>query len=285
MLRILGEHHDVEAVTTERPGHARELVRSASAPAGGWAAVVAFGGDGTVNEVLNGLVGCATPLGVLAGGATNVYCRLLDLPPSPLAGAMRLAALLDADAARVVDVGHANERAFAFCSGVGLDATTVRRVDRHPRRKARLGPLYFTAVALRTFLRDYLGDPPCLRVSVAGRTLEGISAVIQNGEFYAFFASRPVRIASGATLAGGTLAGVALEPIDALRAPDLLRRMLSASGAVGEHPSIAAFADATTIDVESIDGRPLPLQVDGDFVGDLPSVRYSVAPGALRVVA
>src|SRR5829696_8641092 len=122
---------DVEAVDTQRRGHAIELSREAAGE--GYDVVVAFGGDGTVNEAANGLAGSSTALTCLPGGATNVYCRMLGIPTDVVDATEHLLRRADAWQARAVDLGRVNDRWFTFSAGAGLDAAVVERVDSHPR--------------------------------------------------------------------------------------------------------------------------------------------------------
>ena len=135
---------EVEAVDTQRKGHAIELCREAADE--GYDVVVAFGGDGTVNEAANGLAGSDTVLTCLPGGATNVYCRMLGIPTDVvdatehlLAARGRLAAARGRSRRASTTAGSRSPRA------PGLDATVVERVDSHPRLKARFGPYYYAA--------------------------------------------------------------------------------------------------------------------------------------------
>ena len=100
--------------------------------------VVAFGGDGTINEAANGLAGSDTPLTCLPGGATNVYPRMLGLPNDVVDATEHLLRVADDWHPRWVDLGEVNGRLFTFAAGAGLDASVVRRVDAHPQAQ---GPL------------------------------------------------------------------------------------------------------------------------------------------------
>jgi diacylglycerol kinase family enzyme len=150
--------YQVDAIDTERRDHATELCREAARE--GYDLVVAFGGDGTVNEAANGLVGSDTPLSCLPGGRTNVFHRILGIPTDVVDATEHLLALVDDWHPRKVDVARVNGRHFVFSAGVGLDASVVERVDAHPRLKARLGEWYYTWVATNTFNRRYLIKPP-----------------------------------------------------------------------------------------------------------------------------
>src|SRR3982751_5638870 len=125
VVYALQGRYDVEAVDTQRRGHATELTREAASE--GYDVVVAFGGDGTVNEAANGIAGTDTPLTCLPGGATNVYCRMLGIPNDVVDATEHLLALADAWRPRSVDLGAVNGRRFTFSAGAGLDASVVER--------------------------------------------------------------------------------------------------------------------------------------------------------------
>src|SRR5918995_3418065 len=166
---------DVEAIDTQRKGHAIELCREAADE--GYDVVVAFGGDGTVNEAANGLIGSNTPLTCLPGGSTNVFCRTLGIPNDVVDATEHLLRMADEFEPRRVDLGRMNGRAFTSSCGVGLDASVVERVDAHPKLKTRLSEYYFTYAALSTFNRKYLVKPPRMRVRAGGEELTGVTAI------------------------------------------------------------------------------------------------------------
>src|SRR5665648_80891 len=142
VVYALRGRYEVEAVDTERKGHATQLCREAAQE--GYDVAVAFGGDGTVNEAANGLVGSTTALSVLPGGSNNVFCKVLGIPHEIVDATEHLLRVADTWHPRRADLGRVNGRAFTFTAGYGLDASVVERVDRHPHLKARFGPYYFT---------------------------------------------------------------------------------------------------------------------------------------------
>src|ERR1700704_3330383 len=145
----------------------------------GYDVVVAFGGDGTVNEAANGLLGSSTPLCCLPGGSANVFGKMLGIPGDLVDATEHLLAMADDWRPRKVDLGVVNGRCFTFASGLGLDASVVERVDANPLRKARLGPYFFTWIAVSTFMRRYLLSPPRLTVRTAdGEELDGVTAIV-----------------------------------------------------------------------------------------------------------
>ena len=275
--------YDVEAVETERRGHAMDICREAASE--GYDVVVAFGGDGTVNEAANGLAGSNTPLTCLPGGSNNVVCKILGIPTDVVDATEHLLRLADAWSPRSIDLGQANGRWFTFAAGMGLDASVVERVDRHPHLKARFGPWYYASAAVATFLRRYVVRPPRLDVEVAGQTLRGVSLFLQNGEHYTYFRSRPVDLFEGARLDSGDLAGAVLARANPIDVPTVMFRALSGAARVARHRQVSAFRGVTEIRARSVDGRAIPLEVDGDHIADEVEAVFSVTPGALRVVA
>jgi diacylglycerol kinase family enzyme len=284
VVYALQARYDVEAVDTERRDHATQICREAAGE--GYDLVVAFGGDGTVNEAANGLLGSDTPLSCLPGGATNVFHRTIGIPGDVVDATEHLLGLADDFQPRKVDLGVVNGRAFVFSSGVGLDASVVERVDAHPKLKARLGPYYYSWAAVSTFNRRYLVKPPQMRVTVGGETLDAVTVIAQNSDPFTYFGSRPIRVCEGAGLDTGSLSVAALRKATPLELPTLIPRLLSGrAGTVSKHRQIAPFPAVAEALVESADGRPLPVQVDGDYIGDEQTVRFSAAPSALTVVS
>jgi diacylglycerol kinase family enzyme len=274
---------EVDAVDTEARGHATELCREAAHE--GYDVVVAFGGDGTVNEAANGLLGSPTPLCCLPGGSANVFGKMLGIPGDVVDATEHLLAMADDWRPRKVDLGVVNGRCFTFASGLGLDASVVERVDANPRMKARLGPYFFTWVAVSTFLRRYVVSPPKLEVQANGETFAGVTAIIQNGSPFTYFQNRPVEIADGATLDSGALASGVLHRATLLSMPFIAWRALSSRARVAGNRQVTGLKDLNELVVRSSDGRSLPLQVDGDYLGEVTEARYSIMPRALNVVA
>jgi len=166
VIAALGSRYEVDAVETQRRGHAIELAREGARE--GYETVIAFGGDGTVNEAANGLAGSSVPLTCLPGGSANVFCKLLGIPGELVDATEHLLGLAERFAPRAVDLGVVEGRHYTFSAGVGLDADVVRAVDARPRLKARFGPYFFSAVAGLMFARRYTVRPPRMFVSVGG---------------------------------------------------------------------------------------------------------------------
>jgi diacylglycerol kinase family enzyme len=284
VVYALKGRYEVDAVDTESRGHATELCREAAHE--GYDVVVAFGGDGTVNEAANGLLGSPTPLYPLPGGSANVFAKMLGVPGELVDATEHLLAIADDWRPRKVDLGVVNERCFTFNSGVGLDASVVARVDARPELKARFGPYFFTAQAIATYLGKYLMRAPRLEVQAAGGDCwRGVTAVVQNGAPFTYFHERPIEIAAGAALDSGALAGAVLRRATPLAVSLLGMRALSPGARVVGRRQVAGFEGVEGLTVRAVDGRALPLQVDGDYLGEVVEARYSIRPSALNVVA
>jgi diacylglycerol kinase family enzyme len=284
VIYALQGRYDVEAIDTQSQGHATELCREAAKA--GYDVVVAFGGDGTVNEVANGLAGTDTPITCLPGGATNVYCRTLGIPNDVVDATEHLLLIADDFRPRRVDTGLMNGRHFVFASGVGLDASVVERVDAHPYRKAKFGEYYFTWAAISSFNKTYLVKPPRVKVEVGGDTVDAVTVIVQNSDPFTYFGTRPIRICEGAGLETGSLGLTVLRRATLLEMPTLIPRIFSGrAGTVVRHRQVTGFAPLESFSVVSADGRPFPVEADGDFMGRSERVDYGVAPRSLAVVA
>ena len=289
VVYALQARYEVEAVDTEAAEHAIEIGREART--GGYDIVVAFGGDGTLNEVVNGLAGTDVPVSVLPGGSTNVVCRTLGIPNDVVDATEHLIGLADDFRPRKIDLGRCNGRHFVFACGVGLDATVVKRVDAHPRLKARARQWYYTWAAISGFYRHYLRDPVRLELELEGETLEGVTAIAQNSDPFTYFANIPIRICEDISLDDGTISMALLRRAKQRDMLPIASRVLSNSLHASKHRQIDEFDDVTRASVRSIstdaDGvaRPFPVQVDGDYIGEYTELDFSVEPGALTIVA
>lgn len=281
---------DVEAVTTQAQNHATEIGREACG--GGYDVIVAFGGDGTLNEVVNGVAGTDLPVAILPGGSTNVVCRTLGMPNDVVDATEHLLALADDWQPRKIDLGKVDDRYFVFACGAGLDATVVKRVDRNPTMKGNAGPYYYSWAGIASFYRKYLVNPIQMRTQVEGREpVEGITTIVQNSDPFSYFASRPIRVCEGIAIDDGTLSMAVLKRAAQRDMPTLVRRLFSESKPAARHRQVAHFDDVMMATVETAsegkDGSPcpFPLQVDGDYIGERERIELRAVPGALTIVA
>lgn len=291
VVYALQARYEVEAIDTEASEHAIELGRDARH--GEYDIVVAFGGDGTLNEVANGLAGTDVPVSVLPGGSTNVVCRTLGIPNDVVDATEHLISIADDFRPRKIDLGSINGRHFVFACGMGLDATVVKRVDSHPRMKARAGQWYFTWAAISGFYRDYMRNPIRMAVELEGNRFEGITTVLQNSDPFTYFGDRPVRVCEGAALDNGTLSLSVLRRAAQRDMPTVAARVLGQGerSRPTSHRQIDHAEGVTEALIQSLsedeDGTPrrFPVQVDGDYIGDFAELKASVEPRALTIVA
>ena len=289
VVYALQGRYEVEAVSTMARNHATEICREAQD--GDFDVVVAFGGDGTLNEVANGLAHTDIPVSVLPGGSTNVVARTLGIPNDVVDATEHLLGLADDFSPRQIDLGIANGRHFLFACGAGLDATTAQLVDARPRIKARAGRWFYTGVAVSSFYRRYLRNPVRMRMRIDGEASEGVTAIAQNSDPFTYFGRLPVRVCEGAALDNGTLSVAMLRRAAQRDVPTIAFRVLSERVRIPDHRQIDHYAGVTEARIESTsldaDGRirPFPVQVDGDYIGEHGELDLGIDPGALTVVA
>jgi diacylglycerol kinase family enzyme len=258
-----------EVVFTERPGHAVEIARDR---AGDAAAVYVFAGDGTYNEVLNGLE-ADVPVGFLPGGGTSVLPRALGLPRDAVAAARRVAE----GKTRRISLGRVNGRRFGFNAGLGFDAEVVRCVDVQGRRAdgKRPGDLAFLRLGLARAFARRGRFPPVLELEGLGRAA---FCLVANGDPYTYAGRLPMRFSREGSFERGleVVAPVALGPLGVAR---LLAGALSGRGASG-HVLVAHDADRLVVRCDA----PLPLQADGEDLGDVESAVFEAERDAVAVL-
>ena len=281
VVAAIGARHKLELLQTGHAGQATEL--AARAVADGTEVVAVLGGDGTVNEVVNGLRGSDAALALLGGGRVNVVARGLGLPADPDRATARLLDLLAAGARRRLTLGVAGERCFALNAGLGLGGAIVREVERRQRAKQLYGDRAYVAAGLKALLVDYDRDHPHLTVHLPdGRPpLRGFFALVGNGDPFTYLGRRPFRPTPQATWDGG---------LDLLVGQTMATRSLAraVTGMLSPHPR-AGYPGLPVL--HDIDGFslsadiPLPFQLDGEYVGDRTSVTFGSLRSALSVVA
>ncbi len=263
VARVLGA---AETVFTERAGHAVELARDAETEA-----VVVFSGDGGFNEALNG-VRSGTVLGFVPGGGTSVLPRALGLPRDPLAAARSLAA----GRTRRISLGRANGRRFGFAAGVGLDAELVRRMDARGRAQdgRRPGDLTFAWTILRTLAEHRIRFDPALEVAGTGRAA---FALVANADPYSYVGRLPLRLPRGARLEGG-LDVLAPRSLRMTGLPGAVRYVLTGRTRL----PLIVLRDRDLIEIRC--DAPMPLQLDGEDVGDVTEVVFEAERDAVEVL-
>lgn len=279
----LASGFDLTCVMPDERGHATELSRDAAAD--GYDVVVAMGGDGTVNEAANGIIGSDTALACLPTGRTNVFCRSIGVPLNVAKATARLLTLADSLPLRTIDTGTMNGRHFVFAAGIGLGAAANQRMNGRPGAKRFSGPYYFTYAAARSIGREYLFRPPRLRLLVGDRQVPGMTVIAQNSDPLTYFGRRPIRVCEGAGFENGSISLAVLKRASPLELLTLPPRLASDSSAtVLRHSKVEGFAAVDSASVEAIDSL-LPVEVDGEYVGAVDRIRFGTAPRSLRVVA
>jgi diacylglycerol kinase family enzyme len=262
---------EVDTLLTERPRHAADL---AAAAGDSYDRVYVFGGDGAFNEVANGLE-ADVPVGFLPGGASSVLTRALGLPRDPVACARLLAG---SDRERRISLGKVNGRRFTFSAGLGLDAELVRMVDDLGRLDGRRPGDVAYAKALAGILARRGGRlPPAMTVLGHGRVA---FALVANCDPYTYVGSLPVHAAPQARFDLG-LDLVAPRSVAPWQLPRLAAWALAGRGQVSSAKALYLH-DFDELEIEC--DVALPLQVDGEDIGDVTSARFEAERDALRVL-
>ncbi|HEY2332027.1 MAG TPA: diacylglycerol kinase family protein [Acidimicrobiales bacterium] len=279
--KALSEKHEVVAARTSHRGHATELAREAVAER--MDAVVVFGGDGTLNEAANGLIGTDVALAILPGGSTNVFARTIGMTNDAVSAVDVLLDALARSAIEPIGIGTANGRAFLFHAGLGYDAAIVAEVERHQSLKRLAGQALFAFAAVDTWLRHYDRDRPHFAVHLPdGTTIEnGYYTIVLNTDPYTFLGSRPFRIAPEAGL-GSPLAAITVQSLALWPLTQVAAAALTNSEKVRSHPSVDYRADLAELRI--VGYRPFPYQLDGDHLGDVNEVTFRHIPDAIRMV-
>ncbi|HUR85290.1 MAG TPA: diacylglycerol kinase family protein, partial [Solirubrobacteraceae bacterium] len=263
VARALGA---VETVFTERAGHATELAGAAETEA-----VVVYSGDGGFNEVLNGARPGAV-LGFVPGGGTSVLPRALGLARDPVEAARALAT----GRTRRISLGRANGRRFGFAAGVGLDAELVRRMDARGRdaNGRRPGDLAFALTAVRTLAERRVRFDPVLEVAGRGRAA---FALVANADPYSYVGRLPLRLPRGARFQGG-LDLLAPRRLHARDLPGAVSYILTGRTRL----PLIVVRDSDRIEIRC--DAPMPLQLDGEDVGDVLDIVFEAERDAVDVL-
>lgn len=280
IAKALAADFKLEVAETMRRHHASEL--AADAVERGFRAVVAFGGDGTINEVAQPLVGTDVALGLLPGGTTNVMARSLGIPQDPVEATAFAASRARSGPARSINVGRINSRFFLFSAGVGFDGEVVKRVEANPEAKRRSREWFFLREALSAAWHEYRGAPARIELEVEGPAPVRVTlAICANARPFTYFRRWPVDACPQAHLDEG-LDVLALTRVRGIDIPRIAWALLVSRGHIGWKTAVYVHdtpAARLRCDV------PLPAQVDGDYIGDVVSAELRLEPGALRLLA
>ncbi|GGS91634.1 diacylglycerol/lipid kinase family protein [Streptomyces chromofuscus] len=300
LIHALASEMKLEAVTTEYRGHARDLGRQA-AESDDIDLVVALGGDGTVNEVVNGLLhngpapGHVPGLAVVPGGSTNVFARALGLPNDAVEATGALLDALREGSERTVGLGLTSgtpgtedeavpSRWFTFNAGLGFDAGVVGRVEQQRER----GRKSTHALYVRQVLRQLLGEPSRRTGSIslerAGEdpVTDLLLCIASNTAPWTFLGNRPMYASPQASFDTG-LDVFGLTRMSTAAVARYGTQLLTSSPERGPHGKHAvSLHDLSEFTLHS--KVPLPLQMDGDHLGLRTSVTFTGVRRALRVI-
>jgi len=271
----LARRADVVMRQTEAKGHAVELAAAAAADDAD--AVVVFSGDGTYNEAINGAAG-RLPFGFVPGGGASVFPRALGLPRDPAAAADRVAEALEAGRTLSIGLGRVNGRLFCFSAGIGFDAEAVRRIDRRGRDDdgRRAGNAVFAATVVAILVERRLRMPAQLTVAGYGRAA---FLFVANGHPYTYAGPLAVTISADADFGGG-LDFVAPREISPGALPALAVKGFR--GSLTTDPRVISGHDLDAFEVHC--DRSLPLQADGEDLGDVTRASFTAERDALDIL-
>jgi diacylglycerol kinase family enzyme len=290
LAHALASELKLEVLVTRYRGHAAEA--TAQAVRDGVELLVAHGGDGTVNEVANGMLqgtggpvsgrpGGGPALAVVPGGSANVFARALGMPRDPVEATAQILRSLTAGHSRMVGLGRADDRWFTFNAGMGWDADVVAEVEQMRFRGLAATPLRYAATALRQYYRQWR-EPQQMTVEVPGlvEPTDVRVAFISNTSTWTYLGGRAVHTNPGASFSTG-LGLFALRSLGIGTVSHVLHEILRAGGDprgrnVVRHDAVALVKVSTE--------TPVALQLDGDHLGERSEVEFLSVPEALRVV-
>ena len=280
---------------TRYRGHATTLARGAAAE--GYGLVLTLGGDGTVNEAVNGLLrgtqtasngqpehnGRAPALAPLPGGNANVFARNLGLPPDPVDAADQVVDALTAHRCRSVGLGLADDRYFAFNSGLGIDAEVVRAVEGRRAHGRSVSPALYLRMAMRQFykLTDRRHPSVMLEQSGGGRDGPLFWCTVSNTSPWTYLGRRPVSTNPQASFDSG-LDVFGMRTLSTASTLRTLRQMLTPRTEPPRGRALIVRHDLDELTLEA--DRPVAFQIDGEYVGERERVTFRAVPHAIRVV-
>ena len=294
LVRALRSEVDLSVRYTRRRGHAMDLAREAAQE--GVDLVVTLGGDGTVNEVVNGLMAAEPPtfrtgttsaerlpaLATVPGGSTNVFARALGLPREWPDGTSMILEGLRLGRSRTIGLGRADDRYFTFCAGFGVDAAVIHRVEQARRR----GRVSSPALYLRSTVRQYFlasdRRHPAINLERPGESAEDelATVIIQNTAPWTYLGEREINPNPDASFD----LGLDVLALRQLRVASTTRTVTQffARNADPHGRQVLRLHDVAEFTLLS--ARPQAFQLDGDYLGEREKVRFTSVPEALRVI-
>ncbi|MFI2661157.1 diacylglycerol/lipid kinase family protein [Micromonospora carbonacea] len=294
LVRALRSEVDLSVRYTRRRGHAMDLAREAAEE--GVDLVVTLGGDGTVNEVVNGLMAAEPPtirtggspaerlpaLATVPGGSTNVFARALGLPREWPEGTSMILEGLRLGRSRTIGLGRADDRYFTFCAGFGLDAAVIHRVEQARRR----GRVSTPALYLRSTVNQYfLGSNrrhPTISLERPGEVTEGeiATVIIQNTAPWTYLGEREINPNPAASFD----LGLDVLAMRQLRVASTARTVTQFFSHTPNPRGRQVLQLHDLAEFTLVASRPQAFQLDGDYLGEREKVRFASVPAALRVI-
>ena len=299
IVRALSSAVDLEVVETRYRGHATSL--AATARREGFGLVLTLGGDGTVNEAVNGILGDAAAcqgsgnrgpaasadhlpaLAALPGGNANVFTRAVGMPPDLVDAVGQVIESLATGRHRRIGVGLAGDRYFTFNAGLGLDAEVVRAVDGYRSSGRAASTALYVRMTLRQFYLVTDRRRPALTLERGGHPSDGplFLGIVSNTSPWTYLGRRPVYTNPQAGFDSG-LDLFALRSLGSASLCRTLRQMLS-DGRPPRGRTVLTLHDQGELTLRS--ARPVAFQVDGEYMGEHELVRFRSVPDALRIIA
>lgn len=296
LVHALADEVDLEVVRTEHRGHAAEIAGRAREERADLVCVL--GGDGTVNEAVNGLLAdAAAPAGpilaIIPGGSANVAARALGLPADPVEATGEILQALRESRSRVRGRSRVTvapwegdpwrPRWFLANAGLGLDAEIIAAMEADRAKGHEATPTRYLMTTIRQFLWRTDRREPALAVDVPEGTVEGVFiAIVQNTSPWTYFGSLPIAPCPDASFDTG-LDLFAVRRMSFATAMRLARRMIAGSRAGSTARSLTVGHDLPHLTVRAT--RPTALQIDGEGLGDVREAAFTSVPAALTVVA
>jgi diacylglycerol kinase family enzyme len=282
-VRALAGALDLDVERTQYRGHARELAASTNADL-----VIVHGGDGSINEVVNGVMGlnsAGRPLiAVIPGGGANVLARALGLPLDAAAAIRQVREAVAAGRHRTIGLGLADDRYFTFSAGLGWDAEVVREVDRLRAQGRRESVSLF----LRTLVHQYYAGTdrrrPALTVEREGEPpVSGLfMTIVTNRSPWTYLGNRPLLPVPNPDFNSG-LDLLALQRLQLTTVLNAVGQMLYVRSRPPRGRNLLSVLGSESLTLRS--ARPIALQADGEYLGETEAVKFQFVPHALHIVA
>jgi diacylglycerol kinase family enzyme len=281
-VRSLAGLVELDIERTSYRGHARELAAAARADL-----IIVHGGDGSINEIVNGIMARADGrplLAIIPGGGGNVLARALGLPVDAAAAIQRLRELIEAGRYRTIGLGLAADRYFTFSAGLGFDAEVVGEVDRLRAEGRRESASLFMRTIMRQFYRSTDRHRPALTLERDGEPpiSDLFMTIVTNRSPWTYFRSRPLLPVPNPDFNSG-LDLLALRQLRLTTIVSAVGQMMYVRNRPLRGRDMLSVLGAETLAVRS--SRPIAFQADGEYLGETEAVKFQFVPRVLRVVA